>query len=183
MGNTNIEFNINRGRKDHLTSTGGESWNKDGALLFTVDSNELFYNIGDINGDGDVSNNRRQINAGYAIAVGNKEYDQHNELSFIRTFPYSIYKKQETEEFNSEMQYIPRANRIEWQAVCLLGKAIIIDNGNCKPGEYIVPYTGDEYDLAGTGVKYDSTLGIHQKLPKFYVLKRVSGKTVQVLVR
>lgn len=81
MGNTNIEFNINRGRKDHLTSTGGEPWNKDGALLFTIDSDELFYNVGDINGDGDVSNNRRQINAGYAIAVGNKEtgsytYDQ-----------------------------------------------------------------------------------------------------------
>ena len=73
MGNTNIEFNINRGRKDHLTSTGGEPWNKNGALLFTIDSDELFYNVGDINGDGDVSNNRRQINAGYAIAVGNKE--------------------------------------------------------------------------------------------------------------
>lgn len=117
------------------------------------------------------------------IAVGNKEYDQHNELSFIRTFPYSVYKKQETEEFNSERQYTPRSKRIEWQNVCLLGKAIVIDNGNCKPGEYIVPYTGNEYDLAGTGVKYDSTLGIHQKLPKFYVLKRISEKTVQVLVR
>ena len=45
MGNTNIEFNINRGRKDHLTSTGGEPWNKDGALLFTIDSDELFYNV------------------------------------------------------------------------------------------------------------------------------------------
>lgn len=81
MGNTNIEFNINRGRKDKLTSTSGNPWNEDGALLFMTDTNELFYNVGKITNDNDATNNRRQINAGYTNAIGNKEtgsytYDQ-----------------------------------------------------------------------------------------------------------
>lgn len=81
MGNTNVEFNINRGRKDHLTSTSGNPWNEDGALLFMTDTNELFYNVGKITNDNDATNNRRQINAGYANAIGNKgtgsyTYDQ-----------------------------------------------------------------------------------------------------------
>lgn len=117
------------------------------------------------------------------IAVGNKEYDQHNELSFIRTFPYSVLKKTESDKYNKDEQYRPRNFRIEWQHVCLLGKCTIIDNGNCEPGDFIVPYTGNVYELAGTGVKYDSSIELHDKLPKFYVLSRVSDKAVMVVVK
>lgn len=74
MGNTNIEFNINRGRKDHLTSTGGSPWNEDGALLFTTDTNELFYNVGKITNDGEASANRRQIKTAQADQATNADY-------------------------------------------------------------------------------------------------------------
>ena len=68
-----INFSINRGTKDHLTSTGGSPWNEDGALLFTTDTNELFYNVGKITNDGEASINRRQIKTAQADQATNAD--------------------------------------------------------------------------------------------------------------
>lgn len=69
-----INFSINRGRKDKLTSTGGSPWNEDGALLFTTDTNELFYNVGKITNDGEAKTNRRQIKTAQADQATTADY-------------------------------------------------------------------------------------------------------------
>lgn len=110
------------------------------------------------------------------LAVGNKEYDQLNEISYIHTMPWSHYIPIPTKEYQQGKQYVPRSQRPEWIRVNLLGKAIVKDNGKCKPGQWCTPIASPLTDQAGT-VKPCGKTG---KL-KYYVLERVSDHTVLIL--
>ena len=110
------------------------------------------------------------------IAVGDKQYDQVNELSFVRTFPYNVVKNTVSDKFDSTKNYIPRDRRINWVRVNMLGKCIVKDNGKCVPGKYCQPYVGDEYDKCGMAVPAKES----DKL-RFYVLSRVSPTTIMII--
>ena len=116
----------------------------------------------------------------HLIAVGNKEYDQGNELSFVRTFPYQIYKKEISNNFDSTKQYIPRENRIEWTRVNLMGKVIVMDDGTCKPGQFCTPIVFDKNDGDYTKAGFATKAQDNDKL-KFYVLKRISDHSILIL--
>lgn len=109
------------------------------------------------------------------LAVGVKQYDQNIELSYITTRPYEHYIKVENEKYDKRQKYIKRSGRAEWVRVNMLGKAIVIDNGTCTPGNYCMPYAGDDASLFGTAVPYsDGSIGL-------YVLERVSKTSILVL--
>ena len=109
------------------------------------------------------------------IAVSQKEYDQLNEFSYISTKPKDILLPIENEEYDKGKEYIKRSNRIEWIPVILLGKAVIEDNGKCKPGKYCTLYVGDDELRHGSVIPAKKT----DKF-KLYVLSRLSDKTIVV---
>lgn len=111
------------------------------------------------------------------LAVGIKQYDQHKELAYISTQPYKHYVKVPNQHFDSTKQYVPRSKRPEWVRVTMLGKTIVYDSGDVKPGEYCMPYVGKEKQKFGTAVPWDG-----KSANKFYVLDRLTEKTVVIVV-
>lgn len=110
------------------------------------------------------------------IGIGVKEYDQVNELSYIHTMPMDHFVEVHTPQYDKNREYIPRSSRKEWVRVNLVGKVIVLDNGECKPGEWCQPYTGKEKKNFGLAVPAD------MKVPgyKFYVLGRLTEKSIEI---
>jgi hypothetical protein len=110
------------------------------------------------------------------LAVGTKVYDENMEMSFIRTYPWEHLIPIVANEFDSSKNYVNRVNRQEWIRVNIAGKAIVIDNGTCKPGSFCTPYVGEDTTLFGTAVPATS-----DNMNKFYVLERISDTTILIL--
>lgn len=111
------------------------------------------------------------------LAVGTKQYDQHLEMNYIRTYPWEHYIKIENKFLDPSKKYIKRSNRQEWIRVNLLGKTIVTDNGKCKPGEYCTVYSGKTKSMFGIAVPATSS----SKNKKFYVLDRLSESTILIV--
>ena len=111
------------------------------------------------------------------LAVGTKVYDQINEINFIKTYPWEHFVTITNKAYNKDAKYIKRTNRQEWIRVNLLGKAIVFDDGTCKPGEWCIPYSGKLKELQGSAIPAPADTSQH----KFYVLARLSEKTILVL--
>ena len=112
------------------------------------------------------------------IAVGNKVYEQQQELNIVRTFPYKIYKKKQTEEYDARKSpYNMRINRIEWTPVCIQGKCLVRDDGSCEPGGWCAPLEQEDYSNAGI------VSAVHPMSDGYYVLKRVSENVVLILMK
>lgn len=111
------------------------------------------------------------------IAVGVKEYDQLEEFSYIHTKPYNHYVQVPNKWYDQKQEYVKRSNRKEWVRVTLVGKAIVRDNGECKPGEYCQPKTcGKSKKDRGYAVPADmDTYGW-----KFYVTSRITESTIEI---
>lgn len=112
------------------------------------------------------------------LAVGNKVYDQVEEFSYIRTFPYEQYIPIQNEKYNKNIQYSKRTNRNEWVAVTMIGKAIVVDNGKCNPGEYCIPQFSEITTEAGIAIPGDKN-----EKNSFYVISRVSENTIMILMK
>lgn len=110
------------------------------------------------------------------IAIGVKEYDQVNELSYIHTMPMDHFVEVHTPQYDKNREYIPRSGRREWVRVNLVGKVIVLDNGECKPGEWCQPYTGKEKKNFGLAVPADMNVPGY----KFYVLDRLTEKSIEI---
>lgn len=110
------------------------------------------------------------------LAVGQKVYDQLLEMNYIKTSPWEHYIPIPNKYFDPSKQYVKRTNRAEWVRVNLLGKAIVEDNGECKPGEYCTIYTGKIKNLRGTVIPAKEN-----SKHKYYVLERLSDKTILIL--
>lgn len=74
-------LNLNLGPKNKLTTQPLKDYNKDGAILFTTDTQELFINDGAVSSNNDVSN-RKQINAQYAIALWNPNNENDDPFTY-----------------------------------------------------------------------------------------------------
>lgn len=112
------------------------------------------------------------------LIIGNMEYDQQREFSYISTKHYEQYTRIPTQNYSENQPYAKRSKRNEWIKVNILGKCIVVDDGTCKPGEYCKPYTGKEKEKWGHAIpatKDDSV--------KFYVLSRLSDNTVFIINR
>lgn len=112
------------------------------------------------------------------LAVGNKVYDQIEEFSYIHTFPYEQYIPVQNTEFKKELEYRKRSDRNEWVNVIIAGKAIVKDNGKCKPGDYCKPNFSEINEDAGLAIPADKN-----DKNSFYVLKRISETTIMIFVR
>lgn len=110
------------------------------------------------------------------LAVGQKIYDQYNEMNYIETRQWEHFIPINNQYYDKDKQYVKRTNRAEWIRVCLAGKAIVEDNGECKPGEYCTPYTGKVKTIWGTAVP-----ATEDSQKKFYVISRLSNKTILIL--
>lgn len=110
------------------------------------------------------------------LAVGQKVYDQVLELNYIQTRPWEHYIPIENKYLDKNKEYIPRTKRGEWVRVNLLGKVIVRDNGECKPGQYCQPYTGKLIKNFGTAVP-----ATDENVKKYYVLERLSQNTILIL--
>ena len=112
------------------------------------------------------------------LAVGIKEYDQNEEMPFIRTQPWSHYVKINTDQFDTKQKYVKRTDRSEWVRVNMLGKVIVRDDGQCIPGEFCEPIVGT-MDREFIGIAKPAEK--ESKQPKFYVLERVSSHSILIL--
>lgn len=112
------------------------------------------------------------------LAVGTKLYDQYSEMNYIKTYPWEHFIKIENKYLDKNKKYVKRSNRPEWIRVNLIGKTIVQDNGECKPGEYCTVYSGKMKELWGIAIPYDSK---KTKNKKFYVLERLSDNTILIL--
>lgn len=112
------------------------------------------------------------------LAVGQKVYDEVLEFNYIVTRPWEHFITVDNEAYNPEQNYVPRTNRYEWAKVNLIGKCIVRDNGECKAGEYCMPYDGRLKEKFGTAIpaKDDAKF-------KYYVLQRLTDKTIMILFR
>ena len=112
------------------------------------------------------------------LAVGIKDYDQNEEMSFIKTQPWKHYVKVEVDGFDSSKKYVRRSDRAEWVRVNVLGKVIVRDNGECVPGQFCEPVVGTkDKEFVGTAKPAEKD----SKLPKFYVLERLSSNSILIL--
>jgi trimeric autotransporter adhesin len=110
------------------------------------------------------------------LAVGTKQYDQFNEISYIKTSPYEHFIQVPTQNYRPDVEYVPRTKRKEWVRVNLLGKVIVRDDGTCEAGQYCQPYIGKEKKKYGTATISDDSLGW-----KFYVTQRITENTIEIL--
>ena len=111
-----------------------------------------------------------------SMAVASKEYDDLNELSYMRTHKQDILEPITNKQYDPTQQYTLRSMRREWIRVNLLGKCILEDNGECKQGEYCKLYTGDDPTRFGTVVPASPKY----KGKKWYIMNRISNKTILV---
>ena len=111
------------------------------------------------------------------LAVGQKVYDQIKEMAYIKTSPWEHLIPIENEKFDNTLPYVKRSNRNEWVRVNLLGKVIVADDGKCQSGDYCKIYTGKLEAKQGTVVPAKDT----DDVKKYYVIRRVSEKTILIL--
>ena len=112
------------------------------------------------------------------IACAVKEYDEQEELSYIKTFKEDVVKPVINENYDDSKRYIKRSQRPDWAKIILIGKAIVEDNGECVDGGYCTLYQGDDPEKIGTVVPAKDTDEY-----KLYVMNRVSDKTILVLFK
>jgi len=112
------------------------------------------------------------------LAVGEKVYDQLNEINYIKTRPWEHFITINNKYYNKDAKYVKRTNRIEWIRVNLIGKCIVYDGGACKPGEWCMPYVGKMKEDFGKAVP-----ATENAKNKYYVLERLSDNTVLILYK
>ena len=110
------------------------------------------------------------------IAVGECVYEQNNEMQILRTKPVERYVAIENPAYDKSKVYIKRTARKEWIRVNVMGKCVVEDNGDCKPGEFCKPYLGKLTEMHGKAVPAFDTDSV-----KFYVLARVSNHTIMII--
>ena len=106
-------------------------------------------------------------------AVAVNAYDDINEMPYVATYKDSEVVPVVNDTFDKLRIYKKRSERPEWVRVNLLGKCIVVDDGNCKPGGYCtVSKEG------GIAVPCDD---IEPK--KYYVIDRLTDNTIMIFFK
>lgn len=112
------------------------------------------------------------------LAVGEKVYDQLNEINYIRTRPWEHFITIDNQYYNKDLKYVKRTNRGEWTRVNILGKCIVFDDGKCNPGEWCTFYKGKIKENYGSAIP-----ATNEDTQKWYVLERLSDTTILILFK
>ena len=111
------------------------------------------------------------------LVIGEKKYDNLEEMAYIATRPWSHYVPIKNRAFDKGLKYVPRVNRPEWVRVCIMGKTVVEDDGTCMAGGYGCLYEGRLMERMGTLTACDDAYC------SYYIIERLSEKTVKVFVR
>lgn len=118
------------------------------------------------------------------IAIGKREYNSILEKSYIRTQKIDVnYVPLVNKDYNPENEYNKRSVRVEWIKVNLLGKVIVYDDGKCNAGDYCKLYSGKDSTKNGTAVKATNKDIANNNINTYYVICRVSPKTIMILFK
>ena len=112
------------------------------------------------------------------LAVGEKVYDQLNEINYIQTRPWEHFITIDNKYYDKNAKYIKRTNRIEWTRVNIIGKCIVYDEGKCEPGTWCTTYKGKLKEKFGMAVP-----ATEKSKNKWYVLERLSEKTILIFFK
>lgn len=110
------------------------------------------------------------------VAIALNAYDDIEEIPYIATIKNTEVVPVINENFDSELTYKKRSNRNEWIRVNLLGKCIVVDNGECKPGQWC---TVSENGIA---VPTDTSRGMPY-VNKWYVIDRLTENTIMIFFK
>ena len=105
-------------------------------------------------------------------AVAVNAYDDINEMPYIATYKDIDVVPVINNDFDKKKEYIKRSDRPEWIRVHLLGKCIVVDNGECQPGQYCL--VGDN----GIAVPSHSKVNFG-----YYVLERLTDNTIMIFFK
>ena len=105
-------------------------------------------------------------------AVAVNAYDDINEMPYIATYKDKEIVPVINEHFDKSLKYKKRSNRQEWIRVNLLGKCIVVDDGNCKPGKYCT--------VGKDGIAIPCEY-IEPK--KYYVIDRLTENTIMIFFK
>lgn len=114
------------------------------------------------------------------IAVGHKKYDQMNEMAYISTEKLNSYRPRQFKYYDKNKKYVERIDRLEWCPVTLIGKAMVIDDGTCVPGQYCQLYSGNDESRYGTAESWPSGGDMTNR---WYVIERFSKNTIKILYK
>lgn len=106
-------------------------------------------------------------------AVAVNAYDDINEMPYVATYKDSEVVPVVNDTFDKSRIYKKRSERPEWVRVNLLGKCIVVDDGNCKPGGYCTASKE-----GGIAVPCDD---IEPK--KYYVIDRLTDNTIMIFFK
>jgi hypothetical protein len=83
------------------------------------------------------------------------------------------------DKYNNERKYIKRSDRNEWIRVNLLGKCIVVDNGECQPGNFCT--------IGNNGIAEPSDPTILSRgilyADNWYVLDRLTENTIMIFFK
>lgn len=104
---------------------------------------------------------------------------EYKKLSEVKEDGEEVYETEIKKEYvqmlnpnwNSESEYIPREQRKEWDAVGLVGKLIIYDDGTCLPNSY-----------AKVG-EVEGTMTNSDEPTQFRVMSRINDQLIKVFVK
>ena len=113
-----------------------------------------------------------------SVAKATAIWDEKNEMEIIKTYKDYIYEPILNPTFKDDLKYVQRIDRENWLNVIILGKCIVFDNGNCIPGQFCEPYDGPDEKSFGIAVP-----SINTNRERFYVISRVSDKSIMILLK
>ena len=110
------------------------------------------------------------------IATAHECYDDVKELQYIATIKDTKIVPIINDEYDSTKEYIPRSERQEWIRVNLIGKCIVVDNGECQPGKFCT--VGEN----GIAKPTDISRGMPY-VNKWYVIDRLTDNTIMIFFK
>ena len=115
----------------------------------------------------------------HSKAIAEKQFDSKLELPYISTIKKTEMIPVINEEFDSNKEYVKRSDRQEWIRVNLLGKCIVVDNGECQPGKFCrVSNDGiaipSDYSILSKGMPY---------VNNWYVIDRITEHTILIFFK
>ena len=103
------------------------------------------------------------------VDAPHKEIDERGNENIVYRKTYSPILNP---NYNEDAEYIPRSQRPEWDAIGMLGKLLVHDDGTCQINKY-----------AKLSETVDGILSHSDTPTQFFVLRRINDELVEVLIK
>ena len=110
------------------------------------------------------------------IATAHEHYDDVKEIPYIATIKDTKIVPIINDEYDPSKEYVRRSERSEWVRVNLIGKCIVVDNGECQPGKFCT--VGEN----GIAKPTDISRGMPY-VNKWYVIDRLTDNTIMIFFK